>query len=156
MNYQENNHISINFRSGNSAGKIATLRSGHRGSVFCLAINGDAIVSGSFDHTICVWDRQGNGKFPLVQRLNKTDIQHTDMIYGVAINIFNQIVSSSHDSTVSVWQYHKRNVREILLISYLCHGCFISWKYCLDATSCVVVVGFLGYNKCVFIQGQFL
>ena len=91
-------------------GKIATLRKGHRGSVFCLALNADAIVSGSFDHTICVWERQGNGKFSLVQRLNRSDVQHTDMIYGVAINLFNQIVSSSHDSTVSVWQYSKQMV----------------------------------------------
>ena len=93
-----------------TTGKIATLRGGHRGSVFCLALNNDAIVSGSFDHTICVWDRQGNGKFVLVQRLNKTDVQHTDMIYGVAINTFNQIVSSSHDSTVSLWHYDKHDV----------------------------------------------
>ena len=97
-------------RSGSSGGKIATLRRGHKGSVFCLALNADAIVSGSFDHSVCVWDRQANGKFPLIARLNKRDERHTDMIYGVAINIFNQIVSSSHDSSISVWQYHKQNV----------------------------------------------
>ena len=101
----------LNFRA--CGGKVATLRKGHRGSVFCLALNADAIVSGSFDHTICVWDRQGNGKFVLVQRLNRSDVQHTDMIYGVAINPFNQIVSSSHDSTVSLWQYYKQKVNVI-------------------------------------------
>ena len=106
-------YLISSFKSRSCGGKVATLRKGHRGSVFCLALNADAIVSGSFDHTICVWDRQGNGKFVLVQRLNRSDVQHTDMIYGVAINPFNQIVSSSHDSTVSLWQYYKQKVNVI-------------------------------------------
>ena len=110
-NSQKSNILIISFNEYRIiGGKIATLRKGHRGSVFCLALNADAIVSGSFDHTICVWERQGNGKCSLVQRLNRSDVQHTDMIYGVAINLFNQIVSSSHDSTVSVWQYSKQMV----------------------------------------------
>ena len=101
-------------RSGSSGGKIATLRRGHRGSVFCLALNPDAIVSGSFDHSVCVWDRRSSGKFPLIARLNKNDERHTDMIYGVAINILNQIISTSHDSSISVWQYHMEHVRRII------------------------------------------
>ena len=99
-----------------TGGKIATLRKGgHSGSVFCLSLNDDVIVSGSFDHTICVWDRQNmNGKSPLIKKLNQMGIQHSDMIYGVAINVFNQIVSCSHDSTVSLWQYNKKSVSRFI------------------------------------------
>ena len=99
-----------------TGGKIATLRKGgHSGSVFCLSLNDDVIVSGSFDHTICVWDRQNmNGKSPLIKKLNQMGIQHSDMIYGVAINVFNQIVSCSHDSTVSLWQYGTKSVSRFI------------------------------------------
>ena len=94
------------LRYEHSGGRVATLK-GHRGSVFCLALNSDAIVSGSFDRSICVWDRQSNS---LVSRLNSDGTRHTDMIYGVAINIFSQVVSCSHDSSIAVWQYDNVNV----------------------------------------------
>ena len=54
-----------------------------------------------------MWDRQSNS---LVARLNSDGTRHTDMIYGVAINIFNQVVSCSHDSSIAVWQYDNINV----------------------------------------------
>ena len=122
----------ISTRYETPGGRIATLRRGHRGSVFCLALNSDAIVSGSFDRSICVWDRQSSRNFPLIARLNSDGVRHTDMIYGVAINIFNQIVSSSHDSSVSVWQYDKRNVSQAYFpfISRYCDLNFVPFYMC--------------------------
>jgi WD40 repeat protein len=71
-----------------------TLKDGHSGSVFCLAVNSDVVVSGSFDHSVCVWDRRRN--FELLSRQKD---RHGDMVYSVAINQLNQFVSCSHDST---------------------------------------------------------
>ena len=71
-----------------------TLKDGHSGSVFCLALNSDILVSGSFDHSVGVWDRRNN--FELLHRLKD---RHCDMVYGVAVNELNQFVSCSHDST---------------------------------------------------------
>jgi WD40 repeat protein len=47
----------------------ATLKNGHSGSVFCLAVNDDLLVSGSFDHSVCVWDRRQ--RFELLVRLKE-------------------------------------------------------------------------------------
>ncbi len=71
-----------------------TLKGGHSGSVFCLVVNSDILVSGSFDHSVCVWDRHRN--FELLCRLKD---RHGDMVYGVSVNNLNQFVSCSHDST---------------------------------------------------------
>ena len=71
-----------------------TLKGGHNGSVFCLALNSDIVVSGSFDHSVCVWDRDRN--FELLSRLKD---RHCDMVYSVSVNQLNQFVSCSHDST---------------------------------------------------------
>ena len=59
-------------------------------------------------------------------------IQHSDMIYGVAINVFNQIVSCSHDSTVSVWRYNKKSVSRFIknIVRRYLHQCFVvNWFY---------------------------
>lgn len=53
-----------------------------QGSVFCLSLNRRVLVSGSFDHSVCVWDRLSGG-FDLIKRLVGT---HQDMVYGVAVN----------------------------------------------------------------------
>ncbi len=71
-----------------------TLKDGHSGSVFCLSLNSDIVVSGSFDHSVCIWDRKRN--FELLSRQKD---RHGDMVYSVAINELNQFVSCSHDST---------------------------------------------------------
>ena len=71
-----------------------TLKGGHNGSVFCLALNLDIVVSGSFDHSVCVWDRDRS--FELLSRLKD---RHCDMVYSVSVNQLNQFVSCSHDST---------------------------------------------------------
>ena len=65
-------------------------------------MNEDVLVSGSFDHTICFWDRKGHKGWPLVARIEN---KHQDMVYGISVNRSGQILSVSHDSSVHMWQY---------------------------------------------------
>jgi WD40 repeat protein len=54
--------------------KWKLLKNGHHGSIFCLALNDTIAVSGSFDHSVCVWDIENN--FQLVAKLEG---RHSDM-----------------------------------------------------------------------------
>ncbi len=56
-----------------------------QGSVFCLALSRRLAVSGSFDHSVCVWDRLSPAPAPYAL-VRKMAGLHADMVYGVAVN----------------------------------------------------------------------
>ncbi len=56
-----------------------------QGSVFCLALSRRLAVSGSFDHSVCVWDRLSSAPAPYAL-VRKMAGLHADMVYGVAVN----------------------------------------------------------------------
>ncbi len=60
--------------------------------MFCLALSPRLAVSGSFDHSVCVWDRADDA-YALVARLTG---RHHDMVYGVAVNKSGIILRWSH------------------------------------------------------------
>lgn len=80
---------------------IKTLRGGHKATISCLATaqNGQIIISGSLDNTLCIW----NLKKDIYKKLNG----HTDSVLDV-ITLQNKngeivIVSVSHDQTLKIW-----------------------------------------------------
>ena len=66
--------------------KVHDLPKGHVGSVLCLALNNELLISGAFDRTLCVWHRQRG--YELVQR-----VQDQHMVYGISLNPRNTIIS---------------------------------------------------------------
>lgn len=82
--------------------KLHTIKSAHLGSVFCLSLNDNYAVSGSFDRCICVFDRSEGYKL-----VGKIDGCHKEMIYGIVINDNNFILAGSHDSMLSLWKMNQ-------------------------------------------------
>ncbi|KAI9004309.1 WD40-repeat-containing domain protein [Phycomyces nitens] len=70
---------------------------GHTQSVRALAAHGSTVVSGSYDHTVRVWDvEHGNAGHILTG--------HTQKVYSVVIDPKrNRCISGSMDSTVRIW-----------------------------------------------------
>ncbi len=69
---------------------------GHSGSIECLEISQDKIISGSSDSTIRIWDFSGN----CLQILKG----HFECVRCLAVSQ-NKIVSGSSDSTVRIWDF---------------------------------------------------
>ncbi|KAJ7439640.1 hypothetical protein B0H11DRAFT_566024 [Mycena galericulata] len=80
---------------------------GHTDAVCSVTFspNGEQIVSGSSDHTICIWDSETGA--PLGRRLTG----HTNCVYSVAFSPDGKhIASGSSDHTVRIWDSETRTV----------------------------------------------
>jgi hypothetical protein len=75
-------------------GKQLQLLQGHTSAVRSVALQGNTVVSGSWDETVRVWDLQTGKQLQLLQG-------HTDVL-SVALQ-GNTVVSGSDDKTVRVW-----------------------------------------------------
>lgn len=87
-NYDEHDAVNPYF--------VCVLR-GHTASVRAVTGHGNLIVSGSYDHTVRVWDlKEQKCKFVLRG--------HTDRIYSTLLDLErNRCISASMDSTIRVW-----------------------------------------------------
>jgi F-box and WD-40 domain protein CDC4 len=76
---------------------FVTVLRGHTASVRAVTGLGNTIISGSYDHTVRVWD--------LKTRENKFILRgHTDRIYSTILDVErNRCISASMDSTIRVW-----------------------------------------------------
>lgn len=97
-----NNEIAIGFGDGtitlwdrNSGEKRELL--GHNSGVCCLAsVEKECLISGSLDHTACVWDLHlGTARFPL--------IKHTGPVVCVAQLSETHLATGSEDGLIVVW-----------------------------------------------------
>ncbi|CCH41802.1 putative WD repeat-containing protein [Wickerhamomyces ciferrii] len=75
---------------------VCVLR-GHTASVRAVTGHGNLVVSGSYDHTVRVWD--------LKERKCKFTLQgHSDRIYSTLLDLErNRCISASMDSSIKVW-----------------------------------------------------
>ncbi|KAI8148144.1 WD40-repeat-containing domain protein [Fennellomyces sp. T-0311] len=70
---------------------------GHTNSVRAIAAHGNVLVSGSYDHKVCVWDLE---KGTLVHRMEG----HGENVYSVVLDHERgQCMSGSMDSSVKIW-----------------------------------------------------
>lgn len=76
---------------------FVTVLRGHTASVRAVTGYGNTIISGSYDHTVRVWDlKTCTNKFVLRG--------HTDRIYSTILDVErNRCISASMDSTIRVW-----------------------------------------------------
>ncbi|CAE6520482.1 unnamed protein product [Rhizoctonia solani] len=82
-------------QSCSGLGTVAKPRVGHKDLVRTVAMNRDFVVSGSYDETIKVWDRQTG-------TVAKPRVGHKDLVRTVAMNQ-DFVVSGSYDETIKVW-----------------------------------------------------
>jgi len=81
------------------AGALVRIMEGHKGDVYSVAVSpdGKTIVSGSWDHTVRMWDAQTGAPLRTLQG-------HEDRVSSVAVSPDGKtIVSGSWDKTVRVW-----------------------------------------------------
>lgn len=69
---------------------------GHKDAVYCVEFDGEKIVTGSRDQTICVWSIKG-GKPKMTLR------GHTASVLCLQLDHTGLMVSGSSDRTVIVW-----------------------------------------------------
>ena len=72
--------------------------------MFCLALSRRLAVSGSFDHSVCVWDRLSPAPAPYAL-VRKMAGLHADMVYGVAVNAAGVLLR---------WKKHFLNSKKII------------------------------------------
>ncbi|KAG8235863.1 hypothetical protein J437_LFUL016470 [Ladona fulva] len=86
---------------------------GHKRGIACLQYRDRLVVSGSSDNTIRLWDiecgacmRVLEGHEELVRciRFDNKRIEHTGRVFRLQFDEF-QIVSSSHDDTILIWDF---------------------------------------------------
>ncbi|PSN46000.1 F-box/WD repeat-containing protein 1A [Blattella germanica] len=86
---------------------------GHKRGIACLQYRDRLVVSGSSDNTIRLWDiecgaclRVLEGHEELVRciRFDSKRIEHTGRVFRLQFDEF-QIVSSSHDDTILIWDF---------------------------------------------------
>jgi WD40 repeat protein len=76
---------------------------GHTRVVSSVALNGDRIVSGSWDHTIKIWGPNDTCLQTLgVDRNNDPALGHTHYVNSVAV-LGDRIISGSNDYTIKIW-----------------------------------------------------
>ena len=91
-----------------NTGKLRKTLTGHTQAVCCLDFSkeGDLIVSGSADHTIKLWDLQGN----IVQDIDA----HYDEVTSVEFSPKTKhILSSSKDKTAKIWDMNGKLVKSM-------------------------------------------
>ncbi len=77
-----------------------TQLNGHSDRISSVAISSDNkyIISGSYDETVIVWDRESG-------EVKKKLKEHLGCVYSVVISSDNKyIVSGSNDKTIRVWE----------------------------------------------------
>ncbi|KAG0164229.1 SCF ubiquitin ligase complex subunit cdc4 [Apophysomyces sp. BC1015] len=78
-------------------GHLMHILSGHSYSVRALAVYGNILASGSYDHTVRIWDLETGERYHVLEG-------HTNRVYSVVIDTKRrQCISGSLDSTVRVW-----------------------------------------------------
>ncbi|KAF7724886.1 SCF ubiquitin ligase complex subunit cdc4 [Apophysomyces ossiformis] len=78
-------------------GYLMHILSGHRDSVRALAVYGNILASGSYDHTVRIWNLETGEPYHVLEG-------HRDRVYSVVIDMKRrQCISGSLDSTVRVW-----------------------------------------------------
>ncbi|QRV90940.1 F-box/WD repeat-containing protein pof11 [Ceratobasidium sp. AG-Ba] len=83
-------------QSCNGAGTVGKQPVGHKDLVRTVSMNSEFVVSGSYDETIKVWDRQTGG---LLADLTGG---HTGRVFGVAFDS-TKIVSCGEDQKICIW-----------------------------------------------------
>lgn len=82
---------------------------GHTAQILAAtAVDGDTIVTGSYDDTAIVWHRGAAGEWHLQQRLGAVNNQnaavgHTNLVHAVTAVGADTIVTGSYDNTAIVW-----------------------------------------------------
>ncbi|KAG9101488.1 hypothetical protein FS749_006391 [Ceratobasidium sp. UAMH 11750] len=85
-------------QSCNGAGTVVTQPVGHKDLVRTVAMNREFVVSGSYDETIKVWDRQTGA---LLADLTGG---HTGRVFGVVFD-GTKIVSCGEDQKICIWDF---------------------------------------------------
>lgn len=86
----------LDFRPEENPYLVCVLQ-GHTASVRSVTGHGNIIISGSYDHTVRVWDLQ-------TQRERFVLRGHTDRIYSTVYDVKRQrCISASMDSTIRIW-----------------------------------------------------
>ncbi|CAE6518121.1 unnamed protein product [Rhizoctonia solani] len=83
-------------QSCNGLGTVAKPRVGHKDLVRTVAMNHDFVVSGSYDETIKVWDRQTGAL------LGDLTGGHTGRVFGVVFDS-TKIISCGEDQKICIW-----------------------------------------------------
>ncbi|KAJ1311617.1 hypothetical protein OPQ81_010093 [Rhizoctonia solani] len=83
-------------QSCNGLGTVAKPRVGHKDLVRTVAMNYDFVVSGSYDETIKVWDRQTGAL------LGDLTGGHTGRVFGVVFDS-TKIISCGEDQKICIW-----------------------------------------------------
>ncbi len=78
---------------------------GHEGSVWCLAISKNNLISGSRDETIKIWDTT-NGTL-----INSYSGLHSNEIVALVNLKDSEIASGSRDGSIKIWKEETGEVR---------------------------------------------
>jgi len=122
-----NNIIAVGLESGDIiilsaiTGIQTAVLSGHKDMVVSLvfSLNGTSLVSGSWDHTVKLWDVQTGG-------IVKTFSGHSDWVKSVSISAdCTRIASGSYDKTICLWDIQTGECHYTIQQQYhVLHVCF--------------------------------
>jgi WD40 repeat protein len=84
---------------------VQTLQ-GHANTIGCLVVDGDSIISGSWDNTIKIWDKNTGNCIQTLQG-------HTAPIQCLVVD-GDSIISGSQDKTIKIWDKNTGNCLQTL------------------------------------------
>jgi WD40 repeat protein len=92
-------HVLLHWRASKETPQLVRVLTGHAGGVTAVAVTPDGrhAVSGSYDHTVRVWDLSSGAPLHTLEG-------HADAVWAVAVTPDGRhAVSGSRDRTVRVW-----------------------------------------------------